>query len=106
IQAVAFDSKKHHLVLDAHMDGRNSDFSRGEVYLDLRYFRGLERRVPATEEPAGQAPFIDLSQSAITVVIDAPHGAAGAEFAPSGVQVFVKDVGFRSQYGAWVDISE
>jgi hypothetical protein len=92
IKAVRLE--KGRLVLEAHLVGQHPNYSKGEVFLDLRYFPGLECRVP-----------VDLSQCKITVQGNVPNIFVGEKSRPNGVQVFVKDDGWRCQYGKWVNIT-
>ena len=54
--------------------------------------------------PGIQAP-INLEDVLITVWVYAPGGAAGDPNRPNGVQVFVKDQNWLSEYGAWFNLS-
>lgn len=83
------------LVLEAHLIGQHPNYNKGEVFLDIRYFPGLEGSVP-----------IDLSQSKITVEVEVPNAFDGWESSPNRVQVFVKDHEWRSQYGTWENITK
>ena len=81
------------LILDAHLVGGSDNYCKGEIFLDLSFFLGLECQVP-----------IDLSKSKITVEVEVPDAFVGWASNPNGVQVFVKDREWRSQYGGWVNI--
>jgi len=86
--------KENRLVLDAHLIGEDQQYSKGEVFIDLRYTPGLE----------GSTPF-DLRKTKIAVQVDVPAGFAGTERRPNGIQVFVKDDEWKSQYGAWLNVT-
>ncbi|MFC1787535.1 NosD domain-containing protein, partial [Halobacteriota archaeon] len=91
------------LVLDTHFVGGHANYSKGEVFLNLRYVLGLEDQTP-----------IDLTDHEITVEVSVPEEFVGWTSRPNGVQVFVKDVfikddkdeEWRNQYGEWVNIEE
>jgi len=94
IRSVQVDLGKKRLILDAHLIGGDSNYTNGEVFLDLRYVPGLEGKVP-----------IDMNQTIITVQVEIPVAFDGWESKPNGVQVFVKDNKWKSQYGTWVNIT-
>ena len=83
------------LKLQAHLVGGHINFEKGEVWLDLRYYPGLE----------GQTP-IDLTLKTITVHVEVPEDFVGEPSIPNGLQVFVKqnDSKWTPQYGDWVNI--
>jgi hypothetical protein len=94
IVSVSLDSSPPHLTLIAHLAGQHPNYAKGEAYVDLRYFLGLE-------DKAG----IDLSRSKITIKVEVPEGFVGSSDSYNGVQVLVKDTQYRSQYGSWVNVT-
>ena len=84
------------LNLTAHLIGGDPNLQKGEVWLDLRYYPGLEDQVP-----------MNMSQRTITVEAEVPDEFVGNDFLHrNGLQVFVKedDEDWTSQYGTWVNI--
>lgn len=89
------------LVLEAELVGGHPNDSKGEVLLDLCYYKGLECCVP-----------LNLSEHLITVEVEVPEGFVGPP-PRNGVQVFVKDVQvepngeqkWRCQYGPWQNVT-
>lgn len=82
------------LIINAHLVGGDPALGRGEIYIDLRYWPPTEALAP-----------LDLSGSTIAVRVILPEGYGGPQWAPSGIQVFVKDDQWRSQYGLWVNVA-
>ncbi len=82
------------LILDLRMVAGDAVLGQGEVYIDLRNWLPTEALAP-----------LDLSGSAIAVRVILPEGFGGPQSAPSGIQVFVKDDEWRSQYGFWVNVA-
>ncbi len=75
--------------------GGHENKSNGETFVDLSFF-----------PPTGvQAP-VNLEGVPITVSVYVPRDAAGDSGRPNGIQVFVKDKNFASEYGAWFDLSD
>jgi len=91
IRGVRLD--KGRLALDAHFTGQHQNYSKGEVYLDLRYVPGID----------GKAP-LDFRNRTVTVQVHVPAGFVGWASAPNGVQVFVKDREGRCQYSKWRNV--
>lgn len=89
----AVELEEGRLVLDTHFVGGHSNYSKGEVFLDLRYVPGLEDKTP-----------IDLTSHEIIAEVSVPEEFDGWESHPNGVQVFVKDADWKSQYGEWINI--
>jgi hypothetical protein len=69
---------------------------RGEAYVDLRFYppEGLEA-------PPGP---LDLTGIKVTIWVYARAEAAGNPDTPNGVQVFVKDQDYNTEYGKWTDL--
>ena len=83
------------LQLAVDLVGGHANKSKGEAFVDMRYFA----------PPGIKAP-INLEGVEITVWIYAPRASAGDRSKPNGVQVFVKDENFKNEYGTWFNISE
>ncbi len=81
------------LVADARLVGGDWQRAKGEVYSDLRYFVGVEDS------------YLDLRARSVKAVVRVPAAFVGDRSRPNGIQVFVKDSSFRSQYGPWVNVS-
>jgi hypothetical protein len=94
ILSVSLDPSLPRLSLVAYLVGQHPNYAKGEAYVDLRYFLGLE-------DKAG----IDLSRSQITIQADVPEKFVGPSDNFNGAQVLVKDTQFRSQYGTWVNVT-
>ncbi len=89
----AVELEKGRLILDTHFVRGHPNYSKGEVFLDLRYVPGLEDKTP-----------IDLTDYEIIAEVSVPEEFDGWETHPIGVQVFVKDAEWGSQYGEWINI--
>lgn len=81
------------LVATAHLVGGHAHYSKGEIWLDLQYFPGLEGKVP-----------LDLRRYTLTVDVEVPATFRGSSARPNGVQVFVKDDTWKSQYSRWINL--
>ena len=93
VKTVTYTSGK--LLLDTDFIGQDSAYANGEAYLNLRFVPGLESRIP-----------IDMSKKTIKVTVEIPAGFVGDPNSPNGVQAFVKDVNWKSQYSAWQNITK
>lgn len=82
-----------HVVATAHLVGGHAHYSKGEIWLDLQYFPGLEGKVP-----------LDLRRHTLTVDVEVPAAFRGSSARPNGVQVFVKDDTWKSQYSQWINL--
>lgn len=67
--------------------------SKGETYVDMLVSPPAEETVP-----------VNLDGKEITVWMYMQEGAAGSPSEPNGVQVFVRDSNFRSEYGPWLNL--
>ena len=86
------------LKLDIVLTGNHEQNSRGEAWVDMRYF----------PPPALQMPFtpLDLNNRTITMWVYAPSGAIGETNRPNGLQIFVKDVHWNGSYSTWTNVVE
>jgi hypothetical protein len=82
------------LVLQANLIGQDPQYSKGEVILDLHDSPRTHSLVP-----------IDMSASTLTALVEVPETFAGIVDSPNGIQVFVKDDQYRSQIGAWTNVT-
>ena len=71
------------------------DSSKGEVWVNWQKAPHESLPVPA-----------DLESLELTAYVFAPPGSGGPESSPNGLQVFVKDSEWRSEYGTWKNITE
>jgi uncharacterized protein YgiM (DUF1202 family) len=76
--------------------GNHQTNSKGEAFVDMGYNLPSGITTPA--------PY-DLTGKTITCWMYAPLGSAGDPGSPNGFQVFVKDTGFKSEYGSWENIT-
>jgi len=82
------------LELQVDLDGNNPNKQSGETFIDL-----------VSNPPVGlEAPF-NLEGVPITVWFFVPTAAAGNSDARNGVQIFVKDQQYRSEYSGWGDLT-
>lgn len=56
--------------------------------------------------PHGEHIPVNLRGRTVTASVYALHGARGERSRPNGLQVFVKDKGWKSQYGPWHNVEE
>lgn len=82
------------LVADVNLNGGTADRREGEVYVDLRF-----------HPPQNVLAPVNLSGKTIHVWVFAPAGLAGPAKNPNGIRIFVKDSGWRSEYGTWVHVT-
>ncbi len=82
------------LELQLELNSQNDNRATGETFVDLRY-----------DPPAGLKAPLDLEGVPITIWIYAPGAVAGKRETPNGVQVFVKDRNFKSEYGTWFNLT-
>lgn len=94
ITAVQYNEVKNRLVLTCEFKGGDTQMSSGEILLDLKYVPCLEPNVP-----------VDMRNRVIKVEIEIPTGLVGDPHAPNGCQVFVKDTGYKTQYGTWINLT-
>ena len=86
------------LKLDMNLIGNDVRNSRGEAWVDMRYY----------PPPAVQIPFmpLDLNSRTITMWVYAPTGAIGDSNKPNGLQIFVKDIHWNGSYSTWINVVE
>jgi len=91
----AVHPEEDQLVLQAHLIDGDPNYSQGNIYLDLRsaYVPDLMGKVP-----------INMVGKEISVLVKVPNDFADDPSHPNGVQVFVKDSDWKSQYGPWKNI--
>lgn len=85
----------HSLKLVTRLVGDDPNISKGEAFVDLRYHAPSGVDVPA-----------NLGGLTLRVWIYAPKGSGGDAEHPNGLQIFVKDENWHSEYGTWVNIRE
>ncbi len=83
------------LKLAVDLVGGHANKSKGEAYVDMRYFA-----------PTGVKAPVNLDNVLITVWVYVPGGAAGDSDRPNGVQVFVKDQNWKNEYGTWFNLPD
>lgn len=81
------------LKLTVDLGDRQVNKSKGEAYVDIRFF--LPAKVTAP---------LNLEGVQISAWVYVP-GAAGSPDRPNGVQLFVKDQNWRSEYGRWFNLT-
>lgn len=81
------------LKLSVNLVGGDASKSKGEVYIDLRYNQQLGLKGP-----------VDMDGVRTTCWVLAPPEAVGDPQSPNGIQVFVKDINWKGEYGAWTNI--
>ena len=95
ITAVHPDPEEDQLVPQAHLIDGHPNYSKGEIYLDLR-----SADVPDLQ---GKVP-INMVGKEISALVKVPTDFVGDPSHPNGVQVFAKDSDWKSQYGPWKNI--
>jgi hypothetical protein len=85
---------KYSLKLTVDLVGQHPNKSKGEALVDVQFFD----RVKGEKIP------LNLEGKTITMWVYVLGGAMGERSSPNGVQVFVKDRNYNSQYGAWLEI--
>lgn len=78
------------LDLQVDLDSSNPNRRSGETFIDL-----------ASNPPIGLVAPFKLEDVPITVWFFVPAAAAGSSDIPNGVQIFVKDEQYRSEYSDW-----
>jgi len=78
------------LKLSVDLIGGDDKKSKGEAYVDMR-----------NNPPSGVVAPVNLEGVPITVWVYVPKEAIGDPSKPNGVQVFVKDQDWKSEYGTW-----
>ena len=86
------------LRLDMDLVGNDGNKSRGEAWVDMRYF----------PPPALEMPFkpLDFNNRTITMWVYAPTGTTGDINRPNGLQIFVKDIHWNGSYSTWTNVVE
>ncbi|MFC1589958.1 hypothetical protein ACFL42_00540 [Candidatus Omnitrophota bacterium] len=84
------------LELAAHLIPGDRNYSKGEIMLDLRY--GVSS--------IGYTEPLDLRGKEVSFLFKAPEGFVSDESKPPSVSVFVKDSGWKSQYGIPVKVTK
>ena len=92
VKTVTYTKEK--LLLDTDFIGQDPSYANGEAYLNLRFVPGLESKVP-----------IDMTNRTMKVTVEIPSGFIGDPDSPNGIQAFVKDNNWKSQYSAWKNIT-
>lgn len=89
---------QYSLEVDMDLNGNDERKSRGEAWVDMRYY----------PPPAVENPFIplDLNGRTITMWVYAPTGTIGELNKPNGLQIFVKDIHWNGSYSTWTNIVE
>jgi hypothetical protein len=80
------------LKVDTELIATNAQRRTGEILFDLRKSIGVNSA--------------DLAGKSISAWVYAPAGSAGEAAKPNGLQLVVKDRNWKSQYGAWQNVSE
>ncbi|MFH1264691.1 MAG: hypothetical protein ABIK89_03145 [Planctomycetota bacterium] len=83
------------MILECRLSAEDATSKHGECFVDLKYVPSLEGLVP-----------LDLTGHTITVEVEIGGGLDAPKDSPNGVQVFVRDKGFRAQYGVWRNWTE
>ncbi|HKQ79855.1 MAG TPA: hypothetical protein VJ810_39545 [Blastocatellia bacterium] len=83
------------LRLELDLRGSHAMLSKGEAFVDMQNY-----------PPYGVPIPIDLTGREISISVWLPAGLRGPDSSPNGLQVFSKDVNFKSEYGAWENIQE
>jgi hypothetical protein len=81
------------LALVVDLVGGDDNKSKGEAYVDMRFF-----------PPAGVEAPVNLEGVPITIWVYVPGGAAGDPSKSNGAQLFVKDQNWKSEYGTWFNL--
>lgn len=82
------------LKLDCSFVGGDAYKSNGEIFLNLNFVQGVENQIP-----------YNMQGKTITATVRVPEEFVGESSRPNGVQVFVKDMNWKNQYGKWVNIT-
>jgi hypothetical protein len=83
------------LELQVELRGGDENNSSGEAFVDL-----------SLNPPPGLRAPLNLENIPIVIWVYVPETAIGNPQIPNGVQVFVKDQEFRSQYGEWRNLTD
>ncbi|MDP2942028.1 MAG: hypothetical protein Q8O36_00725, partial [Candidatus Omnitrophota bacterium] len=83
------------LQLNTNLIGGSQTNSNGEAYVDMRY-----------TPPSGVSAPVNLNGVPVTIWVYCPTGSRGDNNNPNGIQIFVKDETWKSEYSTWVNIFE
>jgi hypothetical protein len=86
------------LKLDMDLVGNDGKNSRGEAWVDMRYFPPSALEMPFKS--------LDLNNRTITMWVYAPTGTTGDINRPNGLQIFVKDIHWNGSYSTWTNVVE
>lgn len=86
------------LGMNVDLRGGHANLSKGEVFVDLRYYPPL-----CSETSYVTAP-LNLEGVTIRARVYAPPGSRGDPSHPNGIQIFAKDAEYDSRYGPWANI--
>ena len=78
------------LILHCQLDGSSAEQASGEALLDLKYQQPFKSDVP-----------VDMTDKTISVELYVPDDFVAPSSCPNGIQAFVKDENFCSNYGTW-----
>jgi hypothetical protein len=81
------------LQLTADLRGGDVNKSKGEVYASFNQF------------PGSSQDFLNLNGKTVSAWVDDPSGTFVDGSIPNGIQIFVKDASYRSQYGPWTPVA-
>lgn len=79
---------QYSLKMDMNLTGNSDDKSKGEAY------------IPKLPNP------VNLENKRISAWIYSPKGSRGPDDNPNGVQLFVKDIHYKCEYGNWLQLTE
>lgn len=101
---VEFDSVNKYLTLFANLEGKHKNFSKGEVFLDLRW---ISLYCIDTLRQKNNDSFINLSGKTLVMTLQIPKGFIGPKSAPNGIQLFAKSGDeFDAAYSTWQNIEK
>ncbi len=87
-------SGTYSLKVDLDLQGSVSNWNSGETYVDMLNYPPFGIPAPA-----------NLEGKAISMYVFCPPSSIGNPSYPNGLQVFVKDDAFKSEYGTWANIT-
>lgn len=86
---------KYSLKIETDLTGGETPKSKGEVWINMK----------KNPPPGVQVP-LNLRDRTVTAWVYAPPGAEGDTSKPNGLQLFVKDTNWKTEYGIWQDVIE
>jgi len=89
--ATAPSNRSGALAMDVHLDWNTTNFTKGEVFVDLEWNRPTN--VPAMTFP------VDLDGKLVSAWVYCPAGLRGPESYRNSLQLFCKDTSWRTYYG-------